>query len=197
MADLEVITDERGTIVVDLETGEVVEWDYDPGEGPARIAALAAAHRGASEAIAAFERQKRAFGVVLARLTGGNSIKTDGGNVIVVAPGQSKHADPRKVIEAIGAEVLTEDDATDLLIKAAKELDAKAVEAWIDEKLVDAEAAVTWRAQAKAILLTTRPRAGYTRVDPPTHKPPRVEKRTVAGDMEDELSAALAAAGGA
>lgn len=83
-------------------------------------------------------------------------------------------ADAERVAAAATEEVITHTEAADLLIRAAKDLDAKAVQSWIAEQ-PDEER----RKVLRSALLRTTKRSGYANTSAPRSTPPPVKRRTV------------------
>ncbi len=163
-------------LVVDDETGEVIEW---PAEMPAlpvdRVKVLQAWARGAQQSErdskTAYDLYRRIIGNLLSEANIA-SLTTEQGKALRVADGTTRKAPAPQVRSAQEAELLTAEEAMDLLIRAAKELDVEAVEAWVagieDEQR---------RAALKAVLVIHTHRSGYVRLYPPAApKPPRVTK---------------------
>lgn len=163
-------------LLVDDDTGEVVEWPEGAPAFPVdRIEYLTRQAFGAQQAEKdsklAYDTYRRAIGVLLSEY-GEAALTTDAGRATRVSEGTQQKAPAPQVRAAVDAELMTNDQAMDLLITAAKELDVEAVRAWV------AKHAKPERAKALgAVLVVATPRAGYVRLYQPKAAPPRVERR--------------------
>lgn len=190
MPDLLVIDD----LVVDEATGEVLEWPQGAGiDGPERVAWLIRQYDAAREGERAYETAKHTYSRLLGQTLRAfdGRLKTDAGSASWVTEGETRTAHASAVKTAVDAELLNEDEAYTILVAAAKELDYKAVEAWIDSQQCP-EPADDMRIRAlEAILITKGTRAGYARVTPNTPKPPRIEHRQPDDQLLEELTTSV------
>ncbi len=189
MTDLIVIDD----LVVDEATGEVQEWPQGAGiDGPERVAWLIRQYDAARDGERAFETAKRTYsrllGQTLRQFDG--RLKTDAGSASWVPAGEVKFAHASGVQTALEAELLSYDEAYELLIAAAKELNTNAIEEWLSNNADNHSGDI---AALRAILITKGTRAGYARVTPITPKPPRVEHRQPEGQLLEQLTASVEA----
>lgn len=171
-----------GAEAVDEDTGEVLEWPADCTTGPERMAYLTHLHREADREVKAWEIEKGKWARLLNRAAseaGVKSFKSDYGSVVNVAPGKQRQAHALSVANAAALELITATEATTVLLAAAKELDAKAIEAWIDAlEGDDAEALAERKKWLRLALITESPRSGYTYTREPAKPSPRRDGET-------------------
>lgn len=169
------MTDERTVVriddlVIDEETGEVLEW---PSGIVDRIRYLQEQQLlgKALEDDGKTIRQMagRALGRELDAL-GERSIVTDSGRTRAVPPTDVRSAPASAVVVARGLELITDDEADELLIAAAKDLNRDAVEQWVSEHRESDDD----RTKLLLILIALTPRAGWVQTERPRVKAPRV-----------------------
>ena len=162
-------------LVVDESTGEIVQWPEGVGAGPNRLKFIIREHAAASQAIKDYEVTKsslaRAAGLILEE-SNVKSLATDIGKVTAVAGHEKTEAPATRVVDAVQAELLTDDEATSLLLAAAKELDTKAVEAWISR--IESEPR---QKLLRLALLNKSQTKGYTLITRARSKPPKVVRQ--------------------
>jgi hypothetical protein len=162
-------------LVVDEATGEIVRWPDGVGAGPNRLEFIIREHAAASQAIKDYEVAKsslaRAAGLILEE-SNVKSLATEIGKVTAVAGHEKTDAPATKIVDAVQAELLTDDEATSLLLEAAKELDAKAVEVWISR--IDSEPR---QKLLRLALLNKSQTRGYTLISRARSKPPKVVRQ--------------------
>ncbi len=172
-----------GDIVCDEETGEVISWPEGvPDEG--RIEWLQAQSHLAQDQEKAWKARRGSLNAVLGKLVteaGWKSIRTDYGSVTNVAGARRRTSSPESIPGLVEAELLTDDEAIDLLIRAAKSLDVEEVERWIGslpgdpDKMTAEQKETRARRQAmlRAGLIRTSISSGYVKVTPAPQPAPR------------------------
>lgn len=163
-------------IVCDEETGEVISWPEGvPDEG--RLEWLQAQSHLAQDQEKAWKARRGSLNAVLGKLVteaGWKSLRTDYGSVTNVAGARRRTSNPESIPGLIEAELLTPDEAIDIIIRAAKSLDVDEVERWIGsipgdpEKLSPDEKLQRGLRQAmlRAALIRTSISSGYVKVTP-------------------------------
>lgn len=132
----ELLTLDDGT-VIDLETGEVVEEGAKAADPSEYLAYMAIQFNEAKEQASAWESQRKALSRVceeLANKQGVPSFEVGPLKFTRYSGYTGKKSNAALALKAVEAEVITHDDVADLLISAARDLDTKAVEAWIEER---------------------------------------------------------------
>lgn len=159
-----------GSDAVDEETGEVLVFPEGCTAGPERIAWLTHMHREADREVKAWEVEKGKWARFLGRAAaeaGIKSFKSDYGAVVSVAATTIRKAPASNVARAAQEEIITAEQAYELLVRAAKELDADEVERWIGEQSEDD------RKILRIALINHEPRRGYTFTREPAKPSPR------------------------
>lgn len=169
-------------LLIDEETGEVLEWP--PGWSADRLAVLIENHEFADRQMKQWDKTKRAYKLALSRMLdelGVKSTSADTGRATWVADGVTSRSPAANVRKAVNLELLTDEQATELLIEAAKELDPKLVAQWVNDqvaKFPDASME-SWAARALTVLIDESPRSGYVRVTPAARPAPTIEREVV------------------
>lgn len=124
----------EGGMVVDEATGEILEW---PEGVTDKLEYLAMQHRAAAEQEKGWEVQKGFWARLLDRALAEVGTKKYAGatvSVTAVAGSTTRKAPATAVASAAAAELITADEASSLLLRAAKDLDIGEVDAWIGEQ---------------------------------------------------------------
>lgn len=160
-----------GSFVADEETGEVIEWPEDCSSSAERIAYVTAQHREADRQVKAWEFEKAVWARLMGRglaEAGVKSLRSDYGNAISVAASTVRKAPATNVQRAATEEIITDEQASELLLRAAKDLDVDEIEAWI------AEQPESLRRVLRIVLISLEPRRGYAYSREPAKPSPRI-----------------------